>query len=113
MSLAHREWEVVTIVPIASLRAVAWAAVGLVDMLNSGGAVVASRLEDGGAAAGGVRGVLLASCAGGFADFVAEIPNAARVTGCAPIGSALEDCFNQLDRSRPRSNAIQGRRVRA
>jgi len=46
LTLADREWEVATVSPLATATSAAthWAPFGLLEMLNGGGAIVASRL---------------------------------------------------------------------
>jgi len=45
-TLAHRDWEIFTVVPLQVKDGIMWGPVGLVDMLNSGGAVRdSSRLQ--------------------------------------------------------------------
>lgn len=40
VNLKHREWEIFTVVPIRSIKKVAWGPLGLGDMLNTGGALI-------------------------------------------------------------------------
>jgi len=44
VTLQHREWEVLTIAPVLAQGRVEWAPLGLVEMINAGGAVVATTL---------------------------------------------------------------------
>ena len=44
-TLRHREWEIFTFAPIQAVEHVAWAALGLADMLNSGGALLKDSLQ--------------------------------------------------------------------
>lgn len=78
LTLAHREWEVVTLAPLQQRRAVTWAAIGLADMLNSGGAVRASELIDG---AGGVQVRLVTRGAGRFVAYCWPAPTRVLIDG--------------------------------
>ena len=78
LTLAHREWEVVTLAPLQRRRAVTWAAIGLADMLNSGGAVRASELIDG---AGGVQARLVTRGAGRFVAYCWPAPTRVLIDG--------------------------------
>ena len=78
LTLAHREWEIVTLAPLQRRRAVAWAAIGLADMLNSGGAVRASELTG---VTGGVRARLVTRGAGRFVAYCWPAPTRVLIDG--------------------------------
>lgn len=45
VTLRHREWELFTFAPVRACRHVRWAALGLADMLNGGGAILSESLR--------------------------------------------------------------------
>ena len=104
LTLAHREWEIVTLAPLQRRRAVAWAAIGLADMLNSGGAVRASELTD---VAGGVRARLVTRGAGRFVAYCSPAPTRVLIDGgdgeplALPFVWAEEDGLGQLTLTLP------------
>ena len=83
LTLAHREWEVVTLAPVQRAGGVAWAALGLAEMLNSGGAVLASRLLAPPAAGGAVRAQLATRGAGRFVGYCQPAPTRVLLDGAA------------------------------
>lgn len=102
LTLAHREWEIVTLAPLQRRRAVAWAAIGLADMLNSGGAVRASELTG---VTGGVRARLVTRGAGRFVAYCAPAPTRVLIDGGdgepLPFVWAEEDGLGQLTLTLP------------
>jgi raffinose synthase len=78
--------DLITVSPIARAGGVLFAPVGLVDMLNCGGAVLASALEEGGAGAGagaGAAAALRVKGGGQFLAFASHRPAAVEVGGAA------------------------------
>ena len=77
--LAKREWEVVSVSPVQADGSHSWAPLGLLDMMNGGGAIVSSTLGGGFGRAPTARVVLRAT--GEFGAFCSPQPHQVRVNG--------------------------------
>ena len=80
--LKPREWEVFTVSPLTQRDGVRWAPLGLVQMLNGGGALVASELNRRGLLnRGEVEAHVTLKAAGEFGAFCEPRPRCVRVNG--------------------------------
>lgn len=79
LRLARREWELMSVSPIQVEGAVRWAPLGLLDMLNGGGALISSTLTNGFGRPATARAVLRAT--GEFGAFCSPRPRQVRVNG--------------------------------
>ena len=97
-TLAHREWEIFTLARVQQQQqqqqgpggaeeggggGVSWAPIGLVEMLNSGGAVVSSTLEA--SAPGPPRALLVTRGAGRFVAHCQPAPAQVLLDGTTPL----------------------------
>ena len=90
VTLALREWEVATLARVTTLGGVSWAPLGLVGMLNGGGALEATQLRRAPPAIrpvlslnplGHVHASAQLSAAGEFGAYCQPAPRAVRVNG--------------------------------
>ena len=99
--LAPRDWELVTVSPLQRAGDLSWAPIGLLQMLNGGGAVISSSLHNG----LGPRGVLarMVLRAGGLVGaYCSERPVSVRANG-APVEYEYDELSGLLTIPLPRA----------
>ena len=83
LTLAPREWELFTVSPVAHSGHASFAPLGLVTMLNGGGAIVASALTNpvGGAIGRSPQAIVSLSASDTFGAYCSHAPRLVRVDG--------------------------------
>ena len=100
IEVARREWEVVTASPIQRVGHVSYAPLGLLDMINGGGALLSSELNNAVLQAPTARTVIKAT--GEFGAYCSHKPRQVLVDGSSVDAFAYDDASGLLTVQLPR-----------
>jgi raffinose synthase len=101
LKLGTREWEMFIVSRVEDRRGVRWAPLGLTDMLNGGGAVVESALEQP-LFMGTPQARVGLSASGNFGAYCDPRPRAVRVEGQGPVEFEYDEASGMLRVELPR-----------